>query len=86
MFVPEALILTFMTTPLVTWLYPLHLRTRIAGSLQFLLYSYFLKVAYALFIQILHSVPSPSLCIEDDDDKMSGSNGKSAGGMTGRYR
>ena len=32
MFVLEALVLTFMTTPLVTWLYPLHLRTRIAAS------------------------------------------------------
>lgn len=32
MFVLEALVLTFMTTPLVTWLYPQHLRTRIAAS------------------------------------------------------
>ncbi|KAF8799460.1 hypothetical protein BYT27DRAFT_7201515 [Phlegmacium glaucopus] len=32
MFVLEALVLTFMTTPLVTWLYPLHLRRRIAAS------------------------------------------------------
>ena len=33
MFVLEALVLTFMTMPLrVTWLYPLHLHTRIAAS------------------------------------------------------
>ncbi|KAF8800776.1 hypothetical protein BYT27DRAFT_7227327 [Phlegmacium glaucopus] len=32
MFVLEALVLTFMTTPLVTWLYPLHLRRRISAS------------------------------------------------------
>ncbi|KAH6893712.1 potassium:hydrogen antiporter [Coprinopsis sp. MPI-PUGE-AT-0042] len=32
MFVLEALVLTFMTTPLVTWLYPPHLRTRISAS------------------------------------------------------
>ena len=32
MFVLEALVLTFMTTPLVTWQYPQHLRTRIATS------------------------------------------------------
>ncbi|CAA7270692.1 unnamed protein product [Cyclocybe aegerita] len=32
MFVLEALVLTFMTTPLVTWLYPPHLRRRIAAS------------------------------------------------------
>ena len=31
MFVLEALVLTFMTTPLVTWLYPLHLRRRISA-------------------------------------------------------
>ena len=32
MFVLEALVLTFMTTPLVTWLYPLQTRRRIAAS------------------------------------------------------
>ena len=32
MFVLEALVLTFMTTPLVTWLYPLHLRRRISAT------------------------------------------------------
>ncbi|KAF8177850.1 Sodium/hydrogen exchanger family-domain-containing protein [Pholiota molesta] len=32
MFVLEALVLTFMTTPLVTWLYPPHLRQRTAAS------------------------------------------------------
>jgi len=32
MFVLEALVLTFMTTPLVTWLYPLHLRRRISAA------------------------------------------------------
>ncbi|PPQ82193.1 hypothetical protein CVT26_009576, partial [Gymnopilus dilepis] len=32
MFVLEALVLTFMTTPLVTWLYPPHLRRRIAAT------------------------------------------------------
>jgi hypothetical protein len=32
MFVLEALVLTFMTTPLVTWLYPPHLRRRTAAS------------------------------------------------------
>lgn len=32
MFVLEALVLTFMTTPLVTWLYPLQFRRRIAAS------------------------------------------------------
>jgi hypothetical protein len=32
MFVLEALVLTFMTTPLVTWLYPPHTRTRISAS------------------------------------------------------
>lgn len=32
MFVLEALVLTFMTTPLVTWLYPPHLRRRVAES------------------------------------------------------
>ncbi|PPQ97543.1 hypothetical protein CVT26_002328 [Gymnopilus dilepis] len=32
MFVLEALVLTFMTTPLVTWLYPPHLRHRIAAT------------------------------------------------------
>ena len=32
MFVLEALVLTFMTTPLVTWLYPLQYRRRIAAS------------------------------------------------------
>ena len=32
MFVLEALVLTFMTTPLVTWLYPQHLRRRIAAT------------------------------------------------------
>ena len=32
MFVLEALLLTFMTTPLVTWFYPPHLRRRIAAS------------------------------------------------------
>ncbi|KAF9481959.1 hypothetical protein BDN70DRAFT_875579 [Pholiota conissans] len=32
MFVLEALVLTFMTTPLVTWLYPQHLRRRTAAS------------------------------------------------------
>ena len=32
MFVLEALVLTFMTTPLVTWLYPLQFRRRITAS------------------------------------------------------
>jgi hypothetical protein len=32
MFVLEALVLTFMTTPLVTWFYPPHLRHRIAAT------------------------------------------------------
>lgn len=32
MFVLEALVLTFMTTPLVTWLYPPHLRRRISAA------------------------------------------------------
>ncbi|PPQ70372.1 hypothetical protein CVT25_000083 [Psilocybe cyanescens] len=32
MFVLEALVLTFMTTPLVTWLYPPHFRRRIAAT------------------------------------------------------
>jgi len=32
MFVLEALVLTFMTTPLVTWFYPPHLRRRVAAS------------------------------------------------------
>ena len=32
MFVLEALVLTFMTTPLITWLYPLHLRRRISAT------------------------------------------------------
>ncbi|KAF9525870.1 Sodium/hydrogen exchanger family-domain-containing protein [Crepidotus variabilis] len=32
MFVLEALVLTFMTTPLVTWLYPPHLRRRISAT------------------------------------------------------
>ncbi|KAF9002926.1 Sodium/hydrogen exchanger family-domain-containing protein [Cyathus striatus] len=32
MFVLEALVLTFMTTPLVTWLYPPHLRKRISAT------------------------------------------------------
>ncbi|KDR83202.1 hypothetical protein GALMADRAFT_239040 [Galerina marginata CBS 339.88] len=32
MFVLEALVLTFMTTPLVTWLYPPHLRRRVAAT------------------------------------------------------
>ena len=32
MFVLEALVLTFMTTPLVTWLYPSHLRHRIGTT------------------------------------------------------
>ncbi|KAF8965970.1 Sodium/hydrogen exchanger family-domain-containing protein [Flammula alnicola] len=32
MFVLEALVLTFMTTPLVTWLYPPHFRRRIAST------------------------------------------------------
>lgn len=32
MFVLEALVLTCMTTPLVTWLYPLHLRRRVSSA------------------------------------------------------
>jgi hypothetical protein len=32
MFVLEALVLTFVTTPLVTWLYPLHRRRRISAA------------------------------------------------------
>lgn len=32
MFVLEALVLTFVTTPLVTWLYPPHLRTKLSAS------------------------------------------------------
>lgn len=38
------------------------------------------------FHQILHSAPDLTLCVEDDEDKMSGSDWKSGSGMTGNHR
>ncbi|KIJ95492.1 hypothetical protein K443DRAFT_11352 [Laccaria amethystina LaAM-08-1] len=43
------------------------------------------NAAYALFTQILHPAPDLSFCIEDDDDKMLGSDRKSVGGITASY-